>query len=102
MRLVSAERGCLLPHDHGLFENCHASTIVALPGGELLAGFFAGRREGEGDTAIWLSRWSDGNWHEPVRAFAEDGVAHWNPVLHAEGGRVWLFYKVGPTVHDWT
>jgi predicted neuraminidase len=102
MRLVSVQRGWLLPRDHALFENCHASTIVALPGGGLLAAFFAGRREGEGDTAIWLSRWPDGGWGAPVRAFAEEGLAHWNPVLHAQGRRVWLFYKVGPTVHDWT
>jgi predicted neuraminidase len=32
---------------------------------------------------------------------AEDGLAHWNPVLHVEGDRIWLFYKVGATVHSW-
>ena len=37
----------------------------------------------------------------PVRLFAEDGLAHWNPVLHSSGDKVWLFYKVGTSVHTW-
>jgi predicted neuraminidase len=96
------QRSLLLPDGHGLFANCHASTIVALPGGGLLAAFFAGLREGEADCAIWLSRHEQGRWLHPRRLCAEPGLPHWNPVLHAEGNRVWLFYKVGATVHDWT
>jgi len=92
----------LLPSGHSLFHNCHASTLVDLPDGALLCGFFAGEREGAGNTAIWLSSHREGQWHTPRRAFAEAGLAHWNPVLHAEGNRVWLFYKVGATVHEWT
>jgi len=102
MHLTLQERSFLLPQEHGLFESCHASTIVELPGEELLAAFFAGAREGEGDTAIWLSRYTAGAWHAPVRVFGEAGLAHWNPVLHAQGALVRLFYKVGPTVHNWT
>ncbi len=101
MNIIVQGRQELLPRGHGLFNNCHASTLVALPTGDLLAAYFAGLREGEGDTAIWLSRQHDGLWGEPVRAFAEAGLAHWNPVLHADGAHVTLFYKVGPTVHDW-
>jgi predicted neuraminidase len=101
MRLVATDRQSLLPRDHGLFGQCHASTLARLPDGELLAAFFAGRREGEGDVAIWLARTRRGQWLPPRRLMAEDGLAHWNPVLHAEGGRVWLFWKVGSTVHDW-
>ncbi len=84
------------------FRQCHAATVVALPAGDLLAAFFAGTREGAGDTAIWLSRQQRGAWQPPVRLLAEPGLAHWNPVLHAEGSRLWLFYKVGATVHSWT
>ncbi len=80
---------------------CHAVTLAALPGGDLLAAFFAGTREGFGDTAIWLSRRHDGVWQSPLRLMAEEGLAHWNPVLHASGHRIWLFYKVGATVHVW-
>jgi predicted neuraminidase len=102
MNIVMLDRQFVLPKDHGLFENCHASTLVWLPNGDLLLAFLAGRREGEGDTAIWLSYCRSGRWQSPRRLFAEDGLAHWNPVLHADGQRLWIFYKVGPTVHAWT
>ncbi len=101
MHIVVEQRQEVIPHGHGLFNHCHASTLVVLPSGELLAAYFAGPREGDGDTAIWLSRRRGGAWDAPVRTFAEPGLAHWNPVLHADGARLILFYKVGPTVHDW-
>lgn len=102
MRLTLHERELLAPDGHALFGNCHASTIVELPGDALLVAYFAGRREGEGDVAIWLSRREAGRWQPPQRAFAEPDLPHWNPVLHADGAKVWLFYKVGATVHEWT
>ena len=102
MHLVQVGSAHLLPANHALFGNCHASSLAALPGNELLAAFFAGEREGTADCAIWLSRMQHGAWLPPARTFAEPGLPHWNPVLHAEGARVWLFYKVGATVHDWT
>jgi predicted neuraminidase len=102
MNAVTVDKRFLLPPEHGLFADCHASTIARLPGGQLAAAFFAGSREGAGDTAIWLARTRGGAWQTPARLLAEDGLAHWNPVLHAEGGTLWLFYKVGRTVHEWT
>lgn len=99
-RLLS--RQLLLPPQHALFAACHASTLAAVPGGRLLGAFFAGTREGAGDTAIWLAAREHGLWQPPRRLFAEPGLGHWNPVLHAEGERVWLFYKVGPDVQCWT
>lgn len=102
MKVVETEKCFLLPQTHALFNNCHASTLVRLPDGELLAAFFAGLREGEGDVAIWIARTRDGIWQLPERLLAEDGLSHWNPVLHAADGTVWIFYKVGPTVHTWT
>jgi len=101
MKLITPEKRFLLPQDHALFNNCHASTITRLPGGELAAAFFAGQREGESDVAIWLARTQAGIWQTPARLLAEDGLAHWNPVLHSAGDRVWLFYKVGSSVHNW-
>jgi predicted neuraminidase len=92
----------VMPEGHGLFGNCHASTLVLLPNQERLVAFFGGQREGAGDVAIWLVRGTGDTWQAPVRLVAEEGLAHWNPVLLAEGTTVWLFYKVGTTVHDWT
>ena len=42
------------------FPSCHASTVVALKGGELMAAWFGGTAEGAPDVAIWGSRRVDG------------------------------------------
>ena len=102
MHLREQERSALLPPGRRPFAACHASTVAVLPGGDRLVAFFAGQREASGDTAIWLCRAGRSGWSAPERRFAEPGQPHWNPVLHAEGREVWLFYKVGASVHDWT
>lgn len=101
MKIISSEKEYLLPIKHTLFNHCHASSLVQMPDGELICAFFAGLREGEKDVAIWLSHTRHGIWRKPVRLMAETGFPHWNPILHTEGDTVWLFYKVGKTVHDW-
>lgn len=102
MKLVKQTSEFLIDQGHHYFNNCHASTLVCLPGSErLLVAFFAGEKEGSGDTAIWTLHYQDGKPGTPVRAIAEAGVAHWNPVLHHQDGRVWLFYKTGSDVHRW-
>lgn len=101
MSLTLNAREMLLPHDHAYFEQCHASTLVTLSDGVPLVGYFAGMKEGSGDTAIWLSRRTAQGWEAPQRVIAEPGLAHWNPVLHQHAGRLGLFYKVGPDVHHW-
>lgn len=100
-KVVLRHKGFVLAPGHGLFENCHASTLVQLADGTFLVAYFGGRREGAGDMAIWLSRGDGATWAPPRRLMAEDGLAHWNPVLFVDGDAVHLFYKVGPTVHDW-
>ena len=34
MNVISEQRQELLPHAHGRFDNCHASTLIALPSGD--------------------------------------------------------------------
>lgn len=102
VELQELERTGLLSAGGPGAASCHASTFVALPSGRRLAAFFAGTREGTGDTAIWLCRGGVSGWDRPERRFAEPGVPHWNPVLHAEGEHAWLFYKAGASVHTWT
>ncbi|TPW33472.1 hypothetical protein FJU08_02630 [Martelella alba] len=101
-KLKLLEKTFVVPLGHELFNNCHASTVIVLPNGEKLVAFFGGEREGAGDVAIWLVRGDENGFQAPERRFAEDGLAHWNPVLLNEGNTVWIFYKVGPTVHTWT
>ncbi len=87
------------------FRQCHAASLVLLADASLLVAFFAGSGEGAGDTAIWTARGggagADAGWQAPRRVLAEAGLAHWNPVLHADGKRLLLFHKVGATVHSW-
>lgn len=80
---------------------CHASTLVALPGGDVLVAWFAGHKEGSDDTAIWLARKQKDTWYCAQKVAAEQGVPHWNPVLFCTEECVWLFYKTGKNVHTW-
>ena len=36
------------------FKECHASTMVELPGGDLFAAWFGGAHEGDSSVAIWV------------------------------------------------
>lgn len=83
--------------------SCHAATIVEVVPGEFLAAWFAGTHEGHPDVAVWLARYRDGVWGEPVVAADELEASHYNPVLFRDrAGALWLFYKVGLSVPTWT
>jgi predicted neuraminidase len=87
------------------FASSHASTIVELKGGMLMAAWFGGTGEGNPDVAIWGSRTGPGQpaWSAPVELAREAAVPCWNPVLfHTRDGRLWLYYKFGPSPSTWT
>lgn len=84
------------------FASSHASTIVELKNGDLLAAWFGGTAEGKPDVAIWSARMSGGSWSAPVELAREQGVPCWNPVLfHDAAERLWLYYKFGPSPQQW-
>lgn len=88
--------------DTAPFASCHASTIVELHNGDLLAAWFGGSAEGHPDVAIWSSRLSHGNWSPPVELAREPNVATYNPVLfYTNDNRLWLYYKFGPHPDVW-
>jgi len=85
------------------FAECHASTVVALLDGGLMAAWFGGTREGAPDVAIWAARYERGVWSKPVELAREKDVPSWNPVLfHTKDGRLWLYYKVGQNTGSWS
>jgi predicted neuraminidase len=85
------------------YPSCHAATIVESAAGVLLTAWFAGTYEGHPDVAIWLARYENGAWKDPVKIADEPDVPHWNPVLFRDGKEMlWLFYKIGPSVPAWT
>ena len=86
---------------------CHASTVVALRGGDLMAAWFGGQHERAPDVAIYTARFHAGAWSKPVEVARErlDGkpTPTWNPVLfHTRDGMLWLYYKSGPSPAEWT
>jgi predicted neuraminidase len=85
------------------FASCHASTIVELRDGGLMAAWFGGTGEGSKDVAIWGSRKTGGAWSAPVELARQADQPTWNPVLFYTGdGTLWLYYKFGPSPMTWT
>jgi predicted neuraminidase len=80
---------------------CHASTVLALANNEYLCAWFAGTREGNPDTAIWLSRRQAGSWSPPEQVAKVTQEAHWNPVLFWDAENIYLFFKVGLSPREW-
>lgn len=87
------------------FPSCHASTIIQ-NGKGLLAAWFGGTAERNPDVGIWVSSYKKGKWSTPAEV--ANGIQHkdkrypcWNPVLYNSGGRILLFYKVGPSPSTW-
>jgi len=85
------------------FASAHASNVVELRNGDLLASWFGGSAEGKPDVAIWGSRRSAGQWSEPAELAREPNIATYNPVMfHTRDGRLWLYYKFGPHPTSWS
>jgi len=85
------------------FASCHASTLVEMRDGSLLAAWFGGSGEGQPDVAIWGARRTAQGWSAPFEIVREPDIASWNPVLfHDVRGRLWLYYKFGPVAAGWT
>lgn len=83
------------------FDQCHASTLCALPNDELICAWFAGSKEGNPDCAIWSARTENGVWLPPVKVADAEDVPCWNPVLFYNGSKLMLFYKVGTAIPKW-
>lgn len=91
-RLIMAEKAT---------PSCHASTVLPLEDGRVLAAWFGGSHEGCEDVGIWLAEKDEKGFGEPHRV-AGGAVPHWNPVLHRfADGRIVLFYKTGMKISYW-
>lgn len=101
MDIVSAQKEYIFERGKPV-PSCHASTLVVLPDGDVLAAWFGGTREGAPDVAIWTARRSGDRWSEPKRTADEEHVPHWNPVLfRTREGTLQLYYKVGKPISNW-
>ncbi|MBT2591240.1 exo-alpha-sialidase [Pedobacter sp. ISL-68] len=89
------------------FESCHASTLVDLGKGKIMAAWFGGKHEGSKDVVIWSSIKTGKQWSLPIeiangRINDTSRFACWNPVLFkTKNGILFLHYKVGPNPRTW-
>jgi predicted neuraminidase len=84
------------------FEQCHGSTIVELPDGSLMVAWFAGTREGNNDTSIWLCKQESDRWTRPHVIAKCGNISHWNPVLFVSPeGKIMLYFKTGAFPDSW-
>lgn len=90
-------------YDTAPFPSAHASTIVELPNGDLLAAWFGGTAESKPDVAIWGSRKTNGHWSAPVELVRERETPCWNPVyFYTRDKRLWFYYKYGTSPTTWS
>ena len=82
---------------------CHASTVLPLDDGSVVAAWFGGTSEKNSDVRIYTSvRTEENGWSEPVVVCGKDNTAHWNPVLfQKEDGTIVLYFKVGEATDYW-
>jgi predicted neuraminidase len=85
------------------FPSCHASTLVQLKNGDLMAAWFGGTAEGRPDVAIWSSTRKGTAWSAPVELVREPQIAAFNPVLfYTKDGKLWHYYKFGAHPTSWS
>ncbi len=83
-------------------ENCHASTVLPLPDGSVVAAWFGGTKESADDVDIWFSRRDSSGWSTPSKISRSGRMPHWNPVLFLrKSGEILLFFKVGKHIPSW-
>lgn len=98
--------------EQGPTDSVHASSIVSLPGNELLATWYGGSREGASDVAIYYARKKgEEAWSRPAILIDHDRVAQdlgrhirklGNPVLLGNGrNTLWLFF-VSTSIGGWS
>lgn len=89
------------------YPECHASTLVEVAPGHLVAAWFGGTKERAPDVGIWVAHHENGRWSDAIEVAdgrQADGtrLPSWNPVLfQSPDGPLVLFYKVGPSPSKW-
>lgn len=83
--------------------SCHASTVLPLPNGNVVAAWFGGSSEGKNDVKIYVSVNENGKWAEPYAVSVKGKeLPHWNPALFLrKDGTVVLYFKYGKPIPKW-
>ena len=94
-------------YDKAPFPECHASTLVDLGDGKVMAAWFGGAYERNPDVSIYTSLRTVNGWSKPK--MAANGVINdtlryptWNPVLFkSKANTLFLYYKIGRSPSAW-
>ncbi len=86
-----------------VMNSCHASTVLPLPNGNVVAAWFGGTGEGNDDVKIWVSVREGGKCCAPYSVCVKGKeLPHWNPVLFLrENGEIILYFKYGKPIPEW-
>ena len=100
--VISSLREEIFPVDE-VTENCHASTVLPLEDGTVVAAWFGGTKEGNDDVKIYVSIRENGEWAKPYPIHVDGKeLPHWNPVLHLrKDNSICLYFKYGKPISDW-
>lgn len=100
--ITSAKKGYIFQKG-SVTPACHASTVLPLDDGTVLAAWFGGVREKHKSVEIYVAkRQTDGTWTTPVCVTEHDKIPHWNPVFYRrQNGEIILYYKYGEEIPYW-
>lgn len=101
-KVISSFSELIFP-EKSVTEACHASTVLPLPGGNVVAAWFGGTKEGADDVKIYVAVKENGAWSTPYAVFVEGkALPHWNPVLFLkDSGEIILYFKYGKPIPEW-
>ena len=101
MKIVELTKEFIIEEERD-FESAHASTLIQLENGNIIAAWFGGSWEKGVDVSIYICIRTENGWGKPRRVAQERTVAMWNPVLFQKNdGTIQLFYKVGAAIREW-
>lgn len=103
MTKVKTQKKEMIFEQDKYMNSCHASTVLPLSDGSVVAAWFGGTQEGHDDVTIWYSKRKDGLWSVPKKIFVTETMPHWNPVLfQKKDGTIILYFKYGKKVRNWS
>lgn len=103
MKVIESKKEFIVSLEERITDSAHASTLLKLKDGSILAAWFGGSWEKDANVNIYLAKRDKyGTWSKPMLAAGNWHVASWNPVLfRAPDDSIMLFFKSGAIIPEW-
>ena len=103
MKVKNSRREFVVSLEERITDSAHASTLLQLHDGSILAAWFGGSWEKDPNVNIYIAkRGTDGVWSAPSLIGGNWHIASWNPVLfRASDDSIILFFKSGAVIPEW-